>query len=213
MKAVFSRLLTPLLMLVPVGFSVACGADDDTDTDRDVDTTTAPNNTAPGSTGEVSSAGMATNEMSPSNIDYTRCEPRPCDPEASVDFDFSGPWNETIVFKSNDCDASLQGLVPPGFMLEGAILTDVIVGNCIMPEPGSGMFTGSVALDLSRAEYCTRAMQPVLGQGDTVELVSHVTWDSIKEGSISGTTAVYVAFAGCTMRGDYSLVKPGPPSE
>jgi hypothetical protein len=83
------------------------------------------------------------------------------------------------------------------------------VGNCVLGAPDSTMATGSVELDLSGAAYCTRASRSLDGQNGDIELVSHVTWDNIEEGSISGTTSVYVAFAGCTMTGDYSLSKLG----
>jgi hypothetical protein len=139
-------------------------------------------------------------------VDYTTCAPQKCDAKAKLDFDFSGMWNESLVFNSNDCDPSLQPLLPPGFMMNGATLSDVIVGNCVRPTHDSSMYTGSIALDLSEAQYCTTSKQAVGAPVGDVDLVSHVKWTSIKADTITGTSAVYVVQAGCTMVGDYKLI-------
>lgn len=152
-----------------------------------------------GSAGTVGTAGSA--------VDYTSCQPQVCDTKAVLSYDFSGPWHESLVFTSNDCDTSLQAILPPGFMQDAAVLTDVIEGNCVRPTPESTMFTGVIAADLSGAQYCTTSTQHVDAAQADVPLVSHVTWTSIEPGKITGTSSVYVSLAGCTLTGDYSLTK------
>jgi hypothetical protein len=141
------------------------------------------------------------------SVDYTTCAPATCDAEAQHDFDFSGSWNESLVFTSNDCDPSLAPLLPPGFEMADAIFTDVIEGACFRPTPDSETYTGKIAADVSEADYCTTSKYPAGDPFGDVDLVTHIKWTSIKSDKITGTSAVYVAQAGCTLVGDYTLIR------
>lgn len=208
--------------LLSAMFSVVIGCTGD-DNDNEEGTAGTTSGAAAGSGGSDSAGAAGTNGGSAgtsvggagaggaggsSSVDFTSCQPRECDPNAQLDYDFSGGWTERIEFTSNDCDASLQEILPPSFYQEGSTITDLLVGNCLKPEPTSPIYGGSIALDLSGAEYCTQSSFHVESQGIDVPLVSHVVWESIEPGKLTGKTAVYVPLAGCTLHGDYELSKP-----
>jgi len=194
-------MLIAWLSLTVLSFGAACSSDGDNKSSASGGMAGASSGTG----GKVNLGSGGSSAGGGSAVDYTSCAPVSCDTKAVLPFDFSGAWHESLVFKSNDCDPSLAALLPKEFMQDAAVFTDVIVGNCVRPTPDSTMFTGAIALDLSGAQYCTTSVQHVDSANADVDLVSHVTWSSIKPGKITGTSAVYVTLAGCTMVGDYSL--------
>ncbi|MFZ5894817.1 MAG: hypothetical protein ACOY0T_27395 [Myxococcota bacterium] len=201
-KSSVSSLLVAWLSLSALGFTVACGSDGDSNSNASSGGMAGANTGTGGKTSGTGGAGHGG-----SGVDYTTCQPQTCDSKAVLAFDFSGPWHESLVFKSNDCDTSLQAILPKDFTQEAAVLSDVIEGNCVRPTPESTMFTGSIALDLSGAQYCTTSTQRVEAAQADVPLISHVTWKSIEPKKITGTSSVYVSLAGCTLTGDYSLTR------
>ncbi len=140
------------------------------------------------------------------DVDYTMCTPQECDPDAALDFDFSKPWNESLVYTSNDCAPGLQSLLPPGFEMKDITFSDVIVGKCFR-NPDTDMYTGSVETDLSAAAYCATSKYPAGDPVGDIDLVSHVKWSSIETDKITGKSPVYLAQAGCTLVGDYTLTR------
>ena len=209
-RSSLSGLLMAWLSVSALSFCVACGSDGDSKSNA---STGGVGGKGVGSGGKANGSGgaagsgSATAGTAGAAIDYTSCQPAVCDTKAALAYDFSGPWHESLVFTSNDCDAGIQAILPTEFTQDAAVLTDVIEGNCVRPTPDSTMFTGAIAVDLSGAQYCTTSSQHVDAAQADVPLVSHVTWTSIEPGKITGKSSVYVTLAGCTLTGDYSLSK------
>jgi hypothetical protein len=205
-----SNVAIALITLAAMTSAVACSSDDKNDTAGAGSSGMAGSGASGSGVGDDSMAGASSGTSTGNNndpVDYTTCSPMECDAKAKLDFDFSGKWDESLVFTSNDCDPSLQPLLPPGFAMKGAIFTDVIVGNCFRQTPESEEYTGIIATDLSEAEYCAISKQAVGAPVGDVDLVSHVKWTSIETNLISGKSSVYVAQAGCTLVGDYTLTR------
>lgn len=202
-----SGLLMACVSITALSFIAGCGSDGDSKSNTATGGAAGAGVGSGGKASGTGGSGGASAGTAGSTVDYTSCQPTVCDTKAVLAYDFSGPWHESLVFTSNDCDTSIQAILPPGFMQDAAVLTDVIEGNCVRPTPESAMFTGAIAVDLSGAQYCTTSSQHVDAAQADVPLVSHVTWTSIEPGKITGTSSVYVSLAGCTLTGDYSLTK------
>ena len=203
-----SNLLIAGLMVASLSFEVAC-SDDGKDgaatggTSNGGSTTggsaTSGNGGANAAGGKGGGAGV--------DVDFTQCVEQMCDPDAKLDFDFTGSWHESLIFTSNDCGPGIQPLLPKDFMQPDTVFSDVVVGNCVRPQPDSDIYTGVIAADLSGANYCTMSVQHIENPEADLELVNHVTWDSIEPNKITGKSTLYVKLAGCKMVGDYSLTR------
>ncbi len=195
-----SKFLVALAALGP--FLSACGDDGGDDTPGS-ESSAGTSNSSGGKGGTSSSGGGG--GTGAEGEDVTTCEARACDEDATIDFDFTGNWSEAIVFTSNDCEDSIQDLLPPAFTNEEANFEGEIVGGCIRAEHDPSIYTGAIEADLSGARYCGIASVPVDENGTMMQIINHVTWTSIEEHEIKGVSAIYLPLAGCTLHGDYSL--------